>query len=51
MTAVKGKEGFYEKFGFSCGSSGMKKWIEIDSIQERRVDGTDCESNVCGVVL
>ena len=31
LTAVKGKETFYEKFGFSCGSSGMSKWIEIDS--------------------
>lgn len=30
LTAVKGKEPFYEKFGFSCGSSGMKKWLEID---------------------
>lgn len=30
LTAVKGKESFYEKFGFSCGSSSMKKWIEID---------------------
>ncbi len=30
LTAVKGKEPFYEKFGFSCGSSGMKKWIEIE---------------------
>lgn len=30
LTAVKGKEPFYEKFGFSCGSSGMKKWIDID---------------------
>lgn len=31
LTAVEGKEPFYEKFGFSCGSSGMKKWIEIDA--------------------
>lgn len=31
LTSVKGKEPFYEKMGFSCGSSGMKKWIEIDS--------------------
>ena len=31
LTAVKGKEQFYEKFGFSCGSSGMKKWMEIDA--------------------
>jgi len=30
LTAVKGKEPFYEKFGFSCGSSGMEKWLEID---------------------
>jgi len=30
LTAVKGKEPFYEKFGFSCGSSGMIKWIEIE---------------------
>ena len=30
LTAVKGKEPFYEKFGFSCGSSGMKKWIDIE---------------------
>ena len=30
LTAVKGKEPFYEKFGFSSGSSGMKKWMEID---------------------
>lgn len=30
LTAVKGKEPFYEKFGFSCGSSGMKKWLEIE---------------------
>lgn len=30
LTAVKGKEPFYEKFGFSCGSTGMKKRIEID---------------------
>lgn len=29
LTAVKGKEPFYEKFGFSLGSSGMKKWMEI----------------------
>lgn len=29
LTAVKGKEPFYEGFGFSCGSSGMKKWMEI----------------------
>ena len=43
LTAVKGKEPFYEKFGFSCGSSGMKKWIEID--------GADCESDAGGMVL
>ena len=30
LTAVKGKEPFYEKFGFVCGSSGMSKWIEIE---------------------
>jgi len=30
LTAVKGKEPFYEKLGFSLGSSGMKQWIEID---------------------
>lgn len=30
LTAVKGKEPFYEKFGFTCGSSGMKKWIDIE---------------------
>ena len=35
LTAVKGREGFYEKFGFSCGSSGMKKRIEIDGMVER----------------
>ncbi len=29
LTAVKGKEPFYEKMGFDLGSSGMKKWIEI----------------------
>ena len=29
LTAVKGKEPFYEKFGFSLGSSGMKKRMEI----------------------
>ncbi len=51
LTAVKGKEPFYEKFGFSCGSSGMKKWIEIDSISERREDGADCESDAGGMVL
>jgi len=31
LTAVKGKEPFYEKLGFSLGSSGMKKWIHIDA--------------------
>ena len=35
LTAGKGKEGFYEKFGFSCGSLEMKKWIEIDGMVER----------------
>lgn len=29
LTAVKGKEPFYEKFGFSLSSSGMKKRMEI----------------------
>lgn len=29
LTAVKGKEPFYEKLGFSLGSSGMKRWIDI----------------------
>lgn len=31
LTAVKGKEPFYEKFGFSVGSTGMKKWMEINA--------------------
>jgi len=31
LTAVKGKEPFYEKFGFASGSSGMNKWIEVDA--------------------
>lgn len=31
LTAAKGKEPFYEKLGFHTGSSGMKKWIEIDA--------------------
>lgn len=31
LTAVKGKELFYEKFGFTCGSSGMNKYIDIDT--------------------
>ncbi len=30
LTAVKGKEPFYEKFGFSVCSTGMKKQMEID---------------------
>lgn len=25
-----------KKFGFFCGSSGMKKWIETDALSERR---------------
>ena len=29
LTAVKGKEPFYKKLGFSLGSSGMKKWLDI----------------------
>lgn len=29
LTAVKGKEPFYEKLGFSLSSSGMKRWIEV----------------------
>lgn len=29
LTAVKGKEPFYEKLGFSCGLSGMKQWLDI----------------------
>ena len=29
LTAVKGKESFYEKFGFIVSSTGMKKWMEI----------------------
>ena len=33
LTAVKGKEAFYEKLGFSCGSSGMKKWMDIDVLK------------------
>lgn len=31
LTAVIGKEPFYEKFGFACGSSGMKKYISLKS--------------------
>lgn len=30
LTAVKGKEPFYEKMGFTGGSSGMKKWMNIE---------------------
>lgn len=30
LTSVKGKEPFYEKLGFTCGSSGMQKRMEID---------------------
>lgn len=30
LTAVKGKESFYEKFGFTSGSSGMNKYMDID---------------------
>lgn len=30
LSAVKGKESFYERFGFAGGSSGMKKWIDKD---------------------
>lgn len=29
LTAVKGKEPFYEKLGFSCGISGMRQLIDI----------------------
>ncbi len=29
LTAVKGKEPFYEKFGFTHSSQGMTKWMEI----------------------
>ena len=31
LTAVKGKESFYEKFGFTVHSSGMRRWMEIDA--------------------
>ena len=31
LTAVKGKEPFYEKLGFSVCSTGMKKWREIET--------------------
>ena len=34
LTAVKGKEPFYEKLGFSLGSSGMKKWIDITGVYD-----------------
>lgn len=30
LTAVKGKESFYEKFGFSVCPTGMKKQVDID---------------------
>ena len=30
LTAIKGKESFYEKFGFAVHSSGMIKRLEID---------------------
>lgn len=33
LTAVAGKEPFYEKFGFSVSSTGMRKWMEIDAVQ------------------
>ena len=29
LSAVKGKEPFYEKFGFSVRSNGMRKMMEI----------------------
>lgn len=29
LTAVKGKEGFYEKFGFNVHSQGMLKYMDI----------------------
>ncbi len=32
LTAAGGKNTFYEKWGFSSGSTSMKKWIEIDTI-------------------
>lgn len=28
LTAVKGKEPFYEKFGFEVSQTGMKRWVE-----------------------
>lgn len=31
LTAVKGKEPFYEKFGFTVSATGMKKRMEIDA--------------------
>ena len=31
LSAVKGKEAFYEKLGFSLGSSGMTKRIDVKS--------------------
>ena len=31
LTAIKGKESFYEKFGFMVHSSGMIKRLEIDA--------------------
>ena len=31
LTAIKGKESFYEKFGFTVHSSGMIKRLEIDA--------------------
>lgn len=30
LTAVKGKEPFSEKLGFACGSSGMKRKLDIE---------------------
>lgn len=30
LTAVKGKEPFYEKLGFTSGSSGMKLWLDLE---------------------
>lgn len=29
LTAVSGKESFYEKFGFTVSPTGMKKWMEL----------------------
>jgi len=31
LTAVKGRESFYEQFGFSLGKSGMTKWIDLST--------------------